>query len=225
MAGSRNFWQDFAAGLEKMGRVIAEDDSLPVLELATGGNPGLVVHAGTGSFVAARVEGLAPYYAGGLGWRFGDSGSGYDIGRRAIARTLLELQGWEPSSGVGDFVRNEIGLDDPGAISSHFYGNPSPNWQIASLAPGILRLLGEGDLAARHLVACSLGELFDLARQVSVALFPHDAPESLTAGLSGPIVTHPEVLPLVADLSKIAFRPIEDPPIEGVRRLLLRCHP
>ena len=30
------------------------------------------------------------HYAGGLGWRFNDPGSGYDLGRRAIARALLD---------------------------------------------------------------------------------------------------------------------------------------
>ena len=54
MAGNRPFWQEFVAGLTGFGRVTTADDSLPVLELATDGEPGLVLHSGTGSFVAAR---------------------------------------------------------------------------------------------------------------------------------------------------------------------------
>src|SRR5437899_466029 len=45
MAGSRIFWDEFAASLADFGRVLAADDSLPVLELATDGQPGLVLHA------------------------------------------------------------------------------------------------------------------------------------------------------------------------------------
>src|SRR5208283_5114591 len=55
MAGSRSFWREFAAGLAGYGRISTLDDSFPVLELATRGAPGLVMHAGTGSFIAART--------------------------------------------------------------------------------------------------------------------------------------------------------------------------
>ena len=59
-------------------------------------SPGMLA----GSFVAARDASGKIHYAGGLGWRFGDAGSGYELGRRAIARALLELQGWAPASGL-----------------------------------------------------------------------------------------------------------------------------
>ena len=125
MAGPLEFWREFAEGLRGFGRVLAADDSLPVLELATRGWPGLVLHAGTGSFVAAREsagsKGLEQRlgdarYAGGLGWRFGDEGSGYDIGRRAVARALLELQGWELPSRLSALVRDQMGRGDAPAI-------------------------------------------------------------------------------------------------------------
>ena len=79
------FWRETAAALQGYGKVTTTDDSVPVLELATAGAPGLVLHAGTGSFVAARTADGATHYAGGLGWKLGDPGSGYDIGRRAVA--------------------------------------------------------------------------------------------------------------------------------------------
>ena len=101
MAGAPGFWQEFAATLTDFGRTSAHDDSLPVLELATDGAPGLVLHAGTGSFVAARAPDNSVHYAGGIGWRFGDSGSGYELGRRTVARGLLELQGWDTHTNQG----------------------------------------------------------------------------------------------------------------------------
>ena len=55
MAGSRSFWLDVARLLTGCGEVAVFHDALPVLELATHGQPGLVLHAGTGSFVAARA--------------------------------------------------------------------------------------------------------------------------------------------------------------------------
>ena len=119
MSGTRGFWREFAASLKNFGRVTALDDSHPVLELATQGRPGLGLHAGTGSFVAARAPDGSLHYAGGLGWRFGDPGSGYDLGRRAIVRALLEVQ----DAGIhecraGEGCRVTVGPDNRRACSA-----------------------------------------------------------------------------------------------------------
>jgi N-acetylglucosamine kinase-like BadF-type ATPase len=225
MAGAREFWREFAAGLSDFGQVLAADDSLPVLELATGGGPGLVLHAGTGSFVAARTHSdlvAGAHYAGGLGWRFGDSGSGYDLGRRAIGRGLLELQGWAAPSGLGALLRGHTGFADAGAITRHFYSAPHPNPLIAELAPAVLNLAAEGDSAALALVLDSTGELLDLAMRVAKKLFPGTPAGGLRTGLSGPILNHPVARSALARRSSLALHPVEGAPIEGVRRLLGR---
>jgi len=225
MAGNRTFWHEFAAGFTGFGRVTTGDDSLPVLELATNGQPGLVLHSGTGSFVAARDRDGKIHYGGGLGWRFGDPGSGYDLGRRAIARALLELQGWAPASRLGPTVRDhsQLGeLADAGMISRYFYSDPMPNQKIAALAPAVLRLAVEGDYTANLLIIESAGELLDLAVRVAAKLFPESPADELPVGLSGPILTHPVVQEALVPRSPLALLPITEPPIEGVRRLLVR---
>lgn len=220
MAGSRNFWESFAAGLNGFGSVATLDDSLPVLELATHGKPGIVLHAGTGSFVAARSPDGLVHYAGGLGWRFGDPGSGYDLGRRAIAGALLDLQGWVPAPGLSTLIREHTELPDAAAIRHFFYDDPAPNQLIAMLAPVVLRLAGQGDPAARQIVVESVGGLFDLAAAVALKLFPDTPLNSVRAGLSGPILTHPVVVQELASRSPLSYAPVEGSPIEGVRRLL-----
>jgi glucosamine kinase len=222
MAGSRAFWQEFAATLTDFGRVTALDDSLPVLELATHGEPGLVLHSGTGSFVAARAPDGTVHYAGGLGWRFGDPGSGYELGRRAVARALLELQGWSPASRLGPLVRDHTSLADAGAITRYFYTDPSPNQKIAALAPAVLRLASEGDQTAQALVVDSAAELLALATRVATSLFPTTSLDTLRAGLSGPILTHAVVVQALAPRSPLPLAPVEGMPIDGVRRLLAR---
>ena len=144
----------------------AAPDSLPTLELATDGAPGLVIHAGTGSFVAARAPDGTVHYAGGTGWRFGDPGSGYELGRRAISRALLELQGWLPASRLGPTVREHTQLGDAAdarAITRYFYAHEEPNRVIAALAPAVLRLATEGDHTAHQVLIESANELLDLA--------------------------------------------------------------
>jgi glucosamine kinase len=222
MSGSPEFWQEFAASLTDFGRVTSLDDSRPVLELATGGQPGLVLHGGTGSFVAAQAPDGSLHYAGGLGWRFGDPGSGYDIARRAISRALLELQGWAPPGRLSQLVRDHTGLHDAKAITRHFYAHPEPNRHIAGLAPAILHLATEGDAPATQLVLESAGELLELALRVARQLFPDTPLDSVPAGLSGPVLVHPVVLATLVARSPLPLEPLKEAPIDGVRRLLMR---
>lgn len=224
MAGATSFWAEFAARRPDLGRATATSDAAPILELAAPDGPGLALHAGTGSFVAARTaDDLARvHYAGGLGWRFGDEGSGYDIGRRAVARALLELQGWAPPSPLSARVQAHTGLTDADAITRHFYSETSPNGAIAALTPAVLRLAAEGDAVALALVLDSADGLLRLAVQVADRLFPGIPPGSLPAGVSGPILTHPAILPQLSDRSPLALRAVSGQPIEGVRRLLAR---
>ena len=225
MAGAPAFWRETAELLtagQLFGDVIALDDSRPVLELATHGHPGLVLHAGTGSFVAAHAPDGLLHYAGGTGWRFGDPGSGYDLGRRAISKALLELQGWQLPTSLSTLVRDHTGLLHASTITRHFYQHDEPNRQIAALAPGLLRLAAEGDHAAHQIVAESITDLLKLSEDVITKLFPGWHRDTLRAGVSGPILTHAAVRPLLATRSSLNLRPVDDAPVEGVRRLLLR---
>ena len=225
MSGAPGFWQEFAASLTDFGRVTAAPDSLPTLELATHGTPGLVIHAGTGSFVAARAPDGTIHYAGGTGWRFGDPGSGYELGRRAISRALLELQGWLPPSRLGPTVRDHTQLGsgaDVRAVTRYFYQHAEPNRVIAALAPAILRLAAEGDPTAHQVLIESATELLDLATRVATKLFPGTPLDTVPAGLSGALLTNPTVSTALAPRTPLPLTPITESPIEGVRRLLLR---
>ena len=230
MAGNRAFWRETADGLEGFGEVATTDDSIPVLELATGGRPGLVLHAGTGSFVAARGPDGTAHYAGGLGWKLGDPGSGFDLGRRAIAQAMLELQGWSssPAAGLSPLALalcDHTGLRDAGANSRFFYSDPAAHARIADFAPRVIALAAQDCGPAQQVLADSLTELARLADQVLHQLFPRPA-DKLPCGISGRILNSaPAGFALRSLASKLnwpvelAF--LETAPIEGVRRLLV----
>ena len=225
VAGAGGFWQEFAASLADFGHVSAHTDALPVLELATNGGPVLVLHAGTGSFVAARAADGTVHYAGGICWRFGDSGSGYELGRRVVARSLLELQGWQPATRIATLVRDHTQLDsaaDAAAVTRFFYQHAEPNRVVAALAPAVLRLAAEGDSTALTLVVDSAAELLALATRVAGKLFPTTPLDSVRTGLSGALLTHPLVVAALAPRTPLPLAPITVAPIEGVRRLLAR---
>jgi glucosamine kinase len=225
MAGSRSFWHEFATTLGDFGHVTAVDDSLPILELATRGDPGLVLHAGTGSFVAARAPDGSLHYAGGLGWRFGDAGSAYDIGQRVIGRALLELQGWAAPTRFAATVRDHAQLApnaDAGEVTRFFYHHPEPNRLVAGLGPAIMRLANEGDAPAQAVVTESAGELVALATKVAAKLFRGIPLDTIPAGLSGPILTVPVIVEAITPKTPLPLTPIDGAPIEGVRRLLAK---
>jgi len=224
MAGSRPFWREFGATLTDCGEVQTFDDSVPVLELATNGSPGLVLHAGTGSFVAARDTSGGTHYAGGLGWRFGDPASAYDLGRHAIGRAILELQGWAELSGVSAMICEATGLNDSDSVTRHYYNDDLAHTTIAAVAPRVTEIAANGDQVAREIVANSVYKLAELARDVVARVMPEAANKSLIVGLSGAIPQTPIAREAIASVlgSSCEWVSVNDAPIEGVRRLLAR---
>ncbi|MSU45790.1 MAG: ATPase [Lacunisphaera sp.] len=224
MAGNRAFWREAADAMKDFGQITTTDDSLPVLELATGGAAGLVLHAGTGSFVAARAPDGSIHYAGGLGWKFGDPGSGSDLGRRAIGHALLELQGWAPPTALGVALKAHTGLADAAANTRFFYTAEDANARIAGFAPRVLELANDGCAPAQTAVACTVTDLVEYARLVTAKLFGSAV---VPCGVSGAILNSPPAIYALKALAEthawpVDYRFIAEPPIEGVRRLLLK---
>ncbi len=220
MAGSPACWQEFAATLSDFGKIETSTDALPVLELATSGKTGLVLHAGTGSFVALRAPDETLHYAGGFGWRVGDPGSAQDVGRRALARALAELQGWAPASGLGTVLREMFATDKPGTITAALHRDPEPNQRIGAFAARTSQLAVSGDTVARDIVLASTGELLACAETAARTIFKTQPLAALSAGLSGPILTQPFVVAALQARTFLPLKPLTEPPIEGVRQLL-----
>lgn len=224
MAGAPDFWREFAAGLTGYGRVSAATDALPILELSTGGAPGLALHAGTGSFVTARAPDGSVHYAGGLGWKLGDPGSGFELGRRGVAHALLELQGWAAPTPLGAALKTHTGLTDARAITRLFYSEADANARLAAFAPHVVTAAAQGCVPAQTALALTIGELVEQARLVTTKLFFTGAP--VPCGVCGGILNSPPSVYALRALVEAHGWPVElrfitEAPIEGVRRLLL----
>lgn len=224
MAGAPAFWRETGDELKDFGRVITGDDSLPVLELATDGDPGLVLHAGTGSFVAARGLDDSVHYCGGLGWRFGDPGSGHELGRRALGRALLELQGSTERTALAEALCAYTRIPDYATTSRYFYTTPDANTRVAGFAPHALDLAKAGNAPALAALKETLTEFVDFGRQVSTRLF---GTTPVVCGVSGAILNHETSAALLRELITAHAWPVKlnfitAPPIEGVRHLLVR---
>ncbi len=138
--------------------------------------PGIVVIAGSGSVACARDPEWRVRRAGGLGWQLGDEGSGYAVGRAALAAVGRAADGRGPHTALSAAVARAAAartLDDV----IRWAQGASPR-EVAALAEAVCRVAVDGDTAAREIVARA-GR--DLAQLVG-ALLPH-----VGAGASVPV--------------------------------------
>ena len=127
-----------------------------------------------------------------------------------------------PTSVLSKLVCDRTGLSGHREIKRHYHSEGSSVPAIADLAPEILRLAGGGDPAALAVAVDSVSELRHLALRVAAKIFPKTKLDQVRAGLSGPILNSPAIRQALAPRSGLVFHPVEDAPIEGVRRLLAR---
>ena len=110
------------------------DDAEIALRAAIPQGDGAVLIAGTGSIAYARV-GEKVHRAGGYGYLIGDDGSGFAIGRAALAQLLRWYDGRAAHSELFDAMRAQLGVHDAQELLRCVYGEPHPVAIVASIAP------------------------------------------------------------------------------------------
>lgn len=141
--------------LEQIG---VSNDALAVLAAADA-VAGVVVIAGTGSFVWGCDAAGATARAGGWGYLLGDEGSGYDLGRRALAAVLAAHDGRAPATALTAAVLDHFGLEAPPDLVDRVYGSPSARSDIAGVALLVLATAEQGDATAQALTATTVRDL------------------------------------------------------------------
>lgn len=118
--------------------------------------------AGTGSLAASRNERGEVIKSGGGGPLLGDSGSAFDLGRRALGRTLLLADPQPASPLFWEAVVELFGSREPNQILAAIYRSVSPAARVAKLAPTIVFDALRGLPYASH----SLGEVLQALAQL-----------------------------------------------------------
>lgn len=134
-------------------------DAALVLRAALGEAPGIIVIAGTGSIAYGQDEHGHTLRAGGWGIPFDDLGSGYDLGRKAVAVALQDYDGRGPHTLLTRKICRGLGLQNITQVVLR----PLPQERIAALFPLVLEAARRGDQAARILCWQAGMELADLA--------------------------------------------------------------
>jgi N-acetylglucosamine kinase-like BadF-type ATPase len=135
-----------------LARIRVDSDGLIALLAATRGAPGMIVIAGTGSFVLGIDRRGVQARGGGWGPLLGDEGGGATLGRGAIQAVLRAEDGRASATRLRARVLAHFRARDAAALVSRIYLNPPPAREYARLWPAVCEEAASGDLAARALL-------------------------------------------------------------------------
>ena len=148
-------------------RVQVTTDIALALEAAFGSQPGIVVSAGTGSIGVARLPSGQIRRSGGYGWQMGDEGSGYAIGRAALAAVSRTLDGRAAHTSLLELVLQKSRCHDPESLVR--WASSATPAEIAGLAPTVFMAADAGDPTAQGIADFAAREL----AQLVMSLCPH----------------------------------------------------
>lgn len=129
------------------------EDARIALAGALGGHPGAVVISGTGSIAFGVDADGNTVRAGGWGWVLGDEGSGFDIGRRALAAALAAADGTGPATSLGDRIATAWQLERLDQAIRRVYADViQAKADLAALVPLVIAAAADGDPVAAALL-------------------------------------------------------------------------
>ena len=155
------------------------------LEAAFGDGPGVIVIAGTGSIAYGRNAQRQTARAGGWGFAISDEGSGYWIGRTAVATAVRE----------GDQARDTCllkAIAKSWGVNTHqqvvMMANSAPAPDFAALFPVVLKAAEKQNKQAREVLNQAAKELVTLAEEVMNHVFPESG--NVPVAMSGGVFAH-----------------------------------
>lgn len=143
---------------------------------ALGGEYGVVVLAGTGSFALGVRRDGERATVGGWGPILGDEGSGYWIGLQALRAVIAAHEGRGPATALTPLVVAQWALADLAGLRARVYGEQHRRHHIAALAPLVLQAAEMGDAPAAAIMAEAGRALAELGVAV-VRRLEIDSPE------------------------------------------------
>lgn len=181
---------------------------------------GIVLIAGTGSIAYGVNREGETVRAGGWGHIVSDEGSGYDIGRQALARSLRSWEDRDKPSVLPAEIMHRLGLKDLSELIGFVHHPATAKADIAALAPLVLAAADRGDALAGEIIEAAADALASLVRSVISRGFPgRAAVPVVTCG--GLLLGSPRLRSQVADrLSPQAiFLPPGPEPVMGALKI------
>lgn len=165
------------------------NDAILTVKGRVGQNNGVLIAAGTGSIACGVTKEGLETRVGGWGYRVGDEGSGYSIGKAAIIHTLRSYDGREAVSGISAATLRELAVTDEAELLDWVYGPRFSVPEVAALTPVIVQLAEQGDRQAETIIQQACQQLETMACTVIKKLGLPNAKFSLV--LSGGVLKNP----------------------------------
>lgn len=184
------------------GEVIVVGDSVVAHRAAFGRGAGVLVIAGTGSICFGKTESGEEARAGGWGSAVSDEGSGYWIGRTAVAECLRAIDSQRPT-GLLEAIKTMWHITTLEEVVSTANLNPPPDF--SALLPVVVLAAEGGDALAAEILNRAGAELATLAKFVMRRLWPGNA--AIRIAVAGGVFKHASMVRVVFANSLRAERP------------------
>lgn len=126
---------------------------------------GMVVHAGTGSFIAAFTPDDRHAHRGGMGPILGDFGSGYDVGHRGLQAAFLDRYPGHETT-LAEAIPEYLDVENLNDTFSIVYRGEWGRREMASLAAVVDQQAEAGDAPARQCLLQAADSLADFALEI-----------------------------------------------------------
>jgi len=146
------------------------NDALVALTAGAGDGPGIVVICGTGSICYGRNDRAEAARSGGWGYILGDEGSGYWIGRRALAAVVRHADGRGPATSLGPRILQHFRVRGVPDLVQEVHLRDPRRHRVASVAQSLQAACDEGDVVAREIIDRACDELVNAAGSVAERL-------------------------------------------------------
>jgi len=176
-----NHW---AEGRKLSRRLDVVHDAMPVLAHGTAEGWGIALIVGTGS-VAVGVDARGRSVTkGGWGHWFGDKGSGFYLGYKALAAVAEASDDIGPETLLSDMVLEQLGTEDPRSILMKVSEGGDVRRAVAALSPLVMEAAAQRDKVARRIVKGAVKEAVKLVAAVAKALaFEQPYPLAIAGGV------------------------------------------
>lgn len=148
----RTLVADWAARRALTQDLAVVSDLDPVLALAAERGPRLALIVGTGSIAGGVNADGERSVTGGWGFWFGDEGSGFDLGRQALAAVAGASDGTGPPTRLVAALVDYLAAEGPREILERLEASGDVRRAIAASAKPVIELAADGDDVARAIV-------------------------------------------------------------------------
>ena len=157
-------------------------DALPVLAQGTTDGWGITLIVGTGSVAVGVERSGRSVTKGGWGHWFGDKGSGFYLGYKALSAVAEASDAIGPETLLSELVLETLGTQNPRNILEEVSSSGDTRRAVAALAPVVFDAAGKRDEVAIRIVKSAVEEAVKLVAAVTKTLSFEKSYELAVAG-------------------------------------------